>query len=109
MRIKPLFAWFDFWVGVFWNSRQRRLYILPLPCIGLVIDFAPVPPRLPLNMLGTPKTGIPFIRDVSHPCDCYNPRPREPGDHPECQTDGHYLCRECVHRDPTLDEREVPA
>lgn len=37
--VKPLFAWYDCWVGIFWDSRKRKLYILPLPCVGLVFEF----------------------------------------------------------------------
>jgi hypothetical protein len=40
MAIRPIFAWYDLWVGAFWDASKRRLYILPLPCIGVVIDFA---------------------------------------------------------------------
>jgi hypothetical protein len=43
MTIKPLFAWYDFWIGVFWDSTKRKLYVLPLPCIGVVIQFRPKP------------------------------------------------------------------
>lgn len=39
VRVKPLFAWYDLWVGVFWDRAKRKLYILPLPCIGVVIQF----------------------------------------------------------------------
>lgn len=39
MSIKPLFAWYDIWVGIFWDRTKRRLYILPLPCVGVVIQF----------------------------------------------------------------------
>jgi hypothetical protein len=39
MKIKPVLAWYDFWIGVFWDAEKRRLYILPLPCIGVVIQF----------------------------------------------------------------------
>jgi len=37
--VKPLFAWYDCWVGIFWDSRKRKLYILPIPCVGVVIEF----------------------------------------------------------------------
>jgi hypothetical protein len=37
--IKPLFAWYDLWVGAFYDRKTRKLYILPLPCIGVVIQF----------------------------------------------------------------------
>lgn len=37
--VKPIFAWYDLWVGMFWDSRKRKLYILPLPCVGVVIEF----------------------------------------------------------------------
>lgn len=39
MAIRPIFAWYDLWVGAFWDAGKRRLYILPLPCIGVVIDI----------------------------------------------------------------------
>jgi len=38
-RIKLLFAWYDLWVGVYWQSKDRTLYILPLPMIGIKIHF----------------------------------------------------------------------
>ena len=41
MRIKPLFAWYDIWIGVFIDTRKQRLYVLPIPCVGVVIDFGP--------------------------------------------------------------------
>lgn len=39
MTVKPLFAWYDLWVGAFWDRKSRRLYVLPLPFIGVVIEF----------------------------------------------------------------------
>jgi hypothetical protein len=39
MKIAPIVAWFDLWVGVYWDRRARRLYVLPLPCVGFVVEF----------------------------------------------------------------------
>jgi len=39
LSVKFLFAWYDFWVGIFWDSRKRKLYILPVPCVGVVIEL----------------------------------------------------------------------
>lgn len=47
MRMRPIFAWFDFWIGLFWDQRKRRLYIFPIPMLGIVLDFGPLPARDP--------------------------------------------------------------
>jgi hypothetical protein len=39
MKIEPLFAWYDLWIGAFWDRKSHKLYILPVPCIGIVITF----------------------------------------------------------------------
>ena len=38
-RVRPLFAWFDLWVGVYIDRPGRRVYVLPLPCVGVVIEW----------------------------------------------------------------------
>lgn len=39
MKVKPVVAWYDMWVGAFWDADKRRLYILPVPCLGVCIEF----------------------------------------------------------------------
>jgi hypothetical protein len=39
MKIKPIFAWYDFWVGLYWDRAKRRLYVLPVPMFGFFIQF----------------------------------------------------------------------
>lgn len=41
IKARPLCKWFDLWVGVYWDGKARRLYVLPIPCIGVVIEFTP--------------------------------------------------------------------
>lgn len=38
MNVRFIFAWFDFWVGLFWDVPQRRLYVFPVPMFGIVIE-----------------------------------------------------------------------
>jgi len=29
---KILFAWFDLWIGAYWDPKNKSLYVCPLPC-----------------------------------------------------------------------------
>lgn len=39
MTIKPIFAWYDFWIGLFYDQQKKVLYIFPVPMFGLRISF----------------------------------------------------------------------
>lgn len=39
MKIRFIFAWYDMWIGAYWDRAKRRLFVLPLPCLGVVLDF----------------------------------------------------------------------
>lgn len=40
MKIRPLFAWYDLWVGCYWDRANRRLFVLPVPMLGFVVEVA---------------------------------------------------------------------
>lgn len=43
--------------------------------------------------------GVPGIRDKENPCPEYSPKPRRVNfAQANCETDGHYLCKECIFR-----------
>jgi len=39
VKVRLLFAWYDLWVGAYWDRKARALYVLPLPCVGVVFEF----------------------------------------------------------------------
>ncbi|RKD61692.1 hypothetical protein BJ928_107294 [Rhizobium sp. WW_1] len=39
MRIKPIFAWYDLWIGVFYDRLKRRVYVFPVPMFGFYVDL----------------------------------------------------------------------
>jgi hypothetical protein len=38
MSIRLIVAWYDCWIGWFYDQQKRRLYIFPVPCVGIVIE-----------------------------------------------------------------------
>ncbi len=39
MKIKVIFAWYDFWIGFFWDTKKKWLYIFLIPTLGIVLKF----------------------------------------------------------------------
>jgi len=39
VRARLVFAWYDVWVGAYWDRLDRHLYIFPLPMLGVRLDF----------------------------------------------------------------------
>ena len=38
-RVSFLFAWYDFWIGVYIDRKNYKVYILPIPMFGIVLNF----------------------------------------------------------------------
>ena len=38
-RIRPIFTWFGFWVGVYVDRKSRLIYFFPVPMIGFKIGY----------------------------------------------------------------------
>lgn len=58
-------------------------------CLFAYRQWATSMPKMPI--------GVPFYRDIDNPCPAYEPRRKLFDDFSECQSDGHFLCRECCH------------
>ena len=42
IQIKPFFAWYDMWIGAYWDRGKRRLYVCPVPFFGVYLQALPV-------------------------------------------------------------------
>jgi hypothetical protein len=40
-RFNLIVAWYDCWVGLFYDRRSRALFVFPVPMIGVRIDLSP--------------------------------------------------------------------
>lgn len=41
MKVEFLFAWYDAWVGIYVDRKNRVLYVLPIPFFGFKVTFRP--------------------------------------------------------------------
>jgi hypothetical protein len=41
LRYSIRFAWYDLWVGAYWDAKAKTLYVCPLPCIVLRFSWLP--------------------------------------------------------------------
>jgi hypothetical protein len=37
VRLRVFFRWYDFWIGAFYDRRDKILYICPVPMFGVAI------------------------------------------------------------------------
>ena len=59
-RVRPMFAWYDCWVGAFYDRQKSTLYIFPVPMLGLRIQFREeVHPARPGRRRGRRRAGAP--------------------------------------------------
>jgi hypothetical protein len=41
MKLQLIFKWYDFWIGFFWDSKNKWLYFFPIPMFGMIFKFIP--------------------------------------------------------------------
>jgi hypothetical protein len=39
MKVNIIFAWYDLWIGLFWDKKNKWLYVFPIPMCGIVFKF----------------------------------------------------------------------
>ena len=39
MKVRLVLAWYDCWVGLYLDRPGKRLYVLPVPCVGFVVPW----------------------------------------------------------------------
>ena len=38
MKLRMFFAWYDAWVGFYWDAKRRVLYVCLVPCVVLAVE-----------------------------------------------------------------------
>lgn len=39
MKFKLLFAWYDLWIGLFYDQKKGWLYVFPIPMFGIILKL----------------------------------------------------------------------
>ncbi len=39
MKASLFWAWYDFWIGWYWDRKKKTLYIAPIPTIIIKLEF----------------------------------------------------------------------
>lgn len=39
MKVKIIFRWYDFWIGLFYDRKESALYFFPIPMLGMKLEF----------------------------------------------------------------------
>lgn len=69
--MKLIFAWYDFWIGIFFDRKNRYLYVFLIPCIGVRIKLKR-PYKFPLYSIGVDSskgfdfTGVSVLKKEGH-------------------------------------------
>jgi len=53
MRAKLIFRWYDLWIGIYIDRRNKYIYIFPIPMIGIRIFYGEIikdTPDAPWNL-----------------------------------------------------------
>lgn len=37
-RVRPIFRWYDFWIGMYVDRPKKRVYVFPIPMFGFFIE-----------------------------------------------------------------------
>lgn len=38
-RIEPFFRWYDLWIGAYIDTKNKMIYICPLPMVGIKVFY----------------------------------------------------------------------
>ena len=39
MKVSFIFAWYDLWIGLYYDRERSWLYILPIPMVGIILKL----------------------------------------------------------------------